>query len=98
VEIKKEVLVEKVVGYICDVCSKSCNRETLTGGTNGATGLPSPDEEQHEWATLHAHWGYWSDGKDTQEHMCYMCEECYDKVRYYIEVVLGGKVNIDHYM
>jgi hypothetical protein len=91
-EIKKEVLTEKVIGYRCDVCGISCCKEILTQTSTCG------EEEQHEWAILHAHWGYWSDSKDTEEHTCHMCEKCYDKVRYYIEVVLGGKVSLNNYI
>lgn len=49
-------------------------------------------ECNEEHATLYAYWGYFSDMKDWQDHSCDMCESCYDKIRKYIEEVLGGKV------
>jgi len=86
VEIKKKVEIEKVVGYICDVCGMSCDK--------GSPG--SPDEGCHEWATLSATWGYFSN-KDQECHECNLCESCFDKVRGFIEETLKGKVRVWYY-
>jgi hypothetical protein len=89
VEIKKKVEIEKVVGYICDVCGISCRGDMPGEGPN------EDGEGCHEWATLSATWGYFSK-KDTQCSECHMCESCFDKVQGFIEQ-LGGKIRTWQY-
>jgi hypothetical protein len=46
-----------------------------------------------EYALLEGDWGYTSN-KDLEQHSCYMCENCYDKVRSFIESINGSvKIN-----
>ena len=79
-ELRQAVQENRVVGYLCDICGKTCNA--------------SQDDryEAHEFALLRADWGYHS-RKDDQSHECDMCEECYDRVWEFIET-LGGKVRL----
>lgn len=49
-----------------------------------------------ESARLEAEWGYDSN-KDLEYHCCDMCENCYDKVRDFIENTLKGKVCVSDY-
>jgi len=81
-EIRKEVKVEKVVGFKCDICKKPCNHTT-------------GEDDAFEYAKLHGNWGY-SSSKDQQDHECHMCEDCYDKVKEFIES-LGGQVRVRYY-
>tara|TARA_Y100000310_G_C20313943_1_gene637521 strand:+ start:404 stop:655 length:252 start_codon:yes stop_codon:yes gene_type:complete len=46
-----------------------------------------------ERGVLSADWGYGSN-KDGERHECHLCEECYDKVKEFIEG-LGGKVRTE---
>lgn len=55
-------------------------------------------EKCYEYATLFAHWGYWSNNKDMTEHECHMCEKCYEKVKEFIEKTLKGQVRIEEYL
>ena len=48
--------------------------------------------DNFECALLESRWGY-SSLKDGEQHSCYMCEKCYDKIKNYIEL-MGGKVRI----
>jgi hypothetical protein len=83
-EMREKWLADENVGYTCDICNKPCFKE------NGANRL---DSDEH--ATLRAEWGYWSDGsKDGTVHECQMCEACYEKVRFFIEHELKGKVRV----
>jgi hypothetical protein len=68
----------------CDICGKTCIRDPESGA--GST----------EHARLDASWGYFSD-KDTIEQHCVMCESCFDRVWYFIEHDLGGKVHTSMY-
>ena len=84
-EVIKEVLTDKVVDVICDICSKSCK---------------DSEDMNLEYAEIHipgGGWGYDS-GKDGEDHKCQMCEGCYDKVRNFIENDLGGKIRVDRYL
>ena len=82
-KIYKEKLTPHVDDVICDICGTSCKKE--------------PDESGSiECATLHTRWGYFSNQKDMEEHTCHMCEECYEKVKGFIEA-LGGKVEVKEY-
>jgi hypothetical protein len=85
-ELRRRKQVEEVIGYLCDVCSNSCFKET------GNQRLHST-----EHAVLSADWGFWSDGKDLTRHECHLCESCYEKVRKYIEQVLHGRVRVIDY-
>ena len=53
-------------------------------------------DENGTYATLGGIFGYYSD-KDQETHLCHLCERCYDKVREFVEVTLGGKVHIGYY-
>lgn len=72
---------EVVEDILCDVCGKSCRD---SAGIN------------FEVATLSEKWGFGS-RKDCEHHECHLCEDCYDKVRAYIEGTLGGKVRVNEY-
>lgn len=65
----------------CDICGQACKKESYC---------------DYEYALLNAAWGYDSN-KDLEEHRCIMCEDCYDKVRAFIEKTLGGKIEITRY-
>jgi tRNA U54 and U55 pseudouridine synthase Pus10 len=82
--IEQEVTEKKVVGHICDICKESCVVKVCTDGTTNDI-----------CATLHAHWPYGSK-YDTTEHICHMCESCYDKIKEFIES-LGGEVAVYEY-
>lgn len=77
--------VQTLIGHRCDICG----REMLDPSVVGTADL----NDICDHAKLEANWGYFSN-KDRQVHTCDMCEECYDKVREYIEVSLGGKISI----
>lgn len=47
-----------------------------------------------EYALLEADWGYTSN-KDLEQHSCYMCETCYDKVKSFIESI-NGSIKVKH--
>lgn len=81
-KIKEKSDIENVVGYICDVCKKSCDKG-------------DPGFESHEWAELNATWGYYSN-KDLQIHECHMCETCYDLVANFIKSI-GGNIRVRYY-
>ena len=76
-EIKQKVEVEKVVDIQCDICGKSCTTVEVCGNI--------------EFATLSAKWGY-DTRKDLKEHECHMCEDCFDKIKDFIENQLKGKI------
>ena len=75
---KWDITASKIVNVECDVCHKSCKSAI---GNN-------------DYAELHVPggWGY-GFRKDTEYHECDMCEDCYDKVKAFIES-LGGRVSI----
>ena len=84
----KEIEPEKVVKVVCDICGKTCLDHTdIVGGESIIDG---------EYAELTVQWGYYSH-KDGETHECQMCEECYDKVRGFIEG-LGGKIKVTTYL
>lgn len=62
-EIHEERLRPTIVDVLCDMCGQSCKKH----------------EEEFEYATLFAHWGYFSkkDGTTTNVDMC---EDCFDAV------------------
>jgi cobalamin biosynthesis protein CobT len=62
----------------CDICGQTTKPEGYC---------------DQEYAKLTAIWGY--DSKhDGEMHSCTMCEECYQRVREFIEEQLKGKVNV----
>lgn len=63
---------------ICDICNRSIKK--IGGYTE-------------EYVELFVTWGY-NSNKDGEVHNCDMCEECYDKVRDFIEKTLHGKIQI----
>jgi protein-arginine kinase activator protein McsA len=85
-KITKKVEIEKVVGFICDACGFSCAK--------------GKDEDKndiaYEYATLKATWGYFSN-KDRERHETHLCEDCYDRVRGFIEGELKGRIRIGYY-
>ena len=84
-EVIKEVLVSKVVDVICDICGNSCK---------------DSEDKNLEYAEIYIPGGGWGfdSGKDGENHICHMCEGCYDKVRNFIENELGGKIRVDCYL
>lgn len=78
---KEQVMREVVVDITCDICGKSCKKEC-----------------GFEYASLESvdGWGYDS-RKDGEVHEADICEECYDKIREYIEKVLKGKIRVSIY-
>jgi len=82
-EMRRVKQTEEVIGYVCDVCGSPCFKES------GDLRF-----ESTEYAVLSAQWGYWSNGKDLTRHECHLCEDCYDKVRQFIEEFLRGKVRV----
>ena len=78
-QIIKMVEKTKVTGYVCDVCGESCNKSEY------------PKWQDHEYATLTAHWGYSSRDRDGDTSECHMCEDCFDRISDFIESI-GGKV------
>lgn len=74
---------KKVIDKIlCDVCGESCTRPIPTM-------LPSFD---HEYATLEATWGYFSEQDGTQYNI-ELCENCFNDVLSFIKnqrrIILG---------
>ena len=74
----KKLPVDRIVDVVCDVCGQSCKNDVSI-----------------EYAQLHVPggWGYGS-RKDGEWHDCDLCEDCYDKVRDFIEN-LGGHVRVN---
>lgn len=72
----------------CDVCNQSCNAALRYNDYSVIC---------NEYATLKAHWGYYSKNKDCMNHECILCEDCYDKVIQFIKG-LGGKVRGQYYL
>lgn len=60
------VIIEDV---LCNKCGRSCNAGTASSG---------PSYEH-----IHAveHWGYFSDGLDTEVHSFDLCQRCYTELR-----------------
>lgn len=74
---------KKLVKQTVDIICDICNQSC------------KDDIGNFEYATLEGDWGY-SSSKDLEQHSCYMCENCYDKVKSFIESI-GGKVKIKNY-
>jgi hypothetical protein len=70
----KKILKDVTSDIVCDICGKSCVDERW-GGVDAA-----------EFATLEAIWGYCSK-KDGEKYGCEMCEDCFDKVKSYIDTI-----------
>lgn len=79
----KNELVQATYPYICDVCGKSTVQDVCD------------NVKVCEYITMMGHWGYWSN-KDREYHECIICEECYNKIRDFINK-LGGKIRIYEY-
>ena len=79
-KIIQQVMQDKVIDITCDICGKSC----LDKG-----------EMNLEYAEISVPggWGFYS-SKDMEYHECQMCENCYDKVKNFIEIDLQGKIRI----
>jgi hypothetical protein len=69
----KKVLKNELEDIVCDVCGRSCMTQCSMG-----------DPAMAEWALLEAMWGYCS-RKDGESYKCEMCEDCFDKVRAFID-------------
>lgn len=82
VEVIKTIPTDVVVAHQCDICKKLLRHH-----------VEVDDDQWDDVVTLKGNFGYFS-SKDLQRHNCDMCEACYDKVREFIEVVLGGKIQV----
>lgn len=81
-KVTKTLSADVVVGFQCDICQKFIrHHQEVTDGC------------YDYYMTLRGDFGYGSP-MDMEEHVCYICESCYSKVREFIEVVLGGKVQV----
>ncbi len=81
-QVKKTIPTDVVVGFRCDICRRLIkHHHEITDGC------------YDYYMTLQGDFGYGSP-MDTEEHICHMCEACYGRVREFIEVVLGGKVQV----
>jgi len=69
----KKKLKDVLEDVICDICGKSCNNSGQEVGFA-------------EFAVLEANWGYFS-RKDETRYNCEMCEDCFDKLTNFIEVL-----------
>lgn len=72
----KKVLKNELSDILCDICGKSC--------TNDCSSISDPPIM--EYATLEAMWGYCS-RKDGDSYKCEMCENCFDKVKAFIDSI-----------
>lgn len=84
-EIKETRAVEVVAEVICD----GCGQTTTVDKENGV----------HEYATLSADWGYYSD-HDNESYRYQLCETCFFKVLAYLHEqrpldILKGSVRFD---
>ena len=61
---KVEIVEERVVDIICNVCGKSCRDKC---------------DMNYEYADLSANWGYGSN-KDMLQTHAHICSSCYDKI------------------
>lgn len=73
-------LEELAKDVTCDICGQSCVIGDFEGGHVSA-----------EYATLFAHWGFFS-RRDCKENQCDMCEQCFQKVVDFIQNDLKGVV------
>lgn len=62
--------IEAVVEVICDGCGQTTTRDRENG--------------VHEYATLSADWGYYSN-HDNESHRYQLCETCFFKVLAYLQ-------------
>lgn len=67
-KVKKNIkcVVQTLKDVICNSCGKSCIKEK--------------NEDSLEYATILAHWGYFSDNRDGQVHEGHLCQPCFDKI------------------
>lgn len=65
---------------MCDVCSGPCFHEC---------DKDDPDFISHEFATIEAYWGFYSN-KDLFHDRTYVCEKCYDEIMEFIVTKMHG--------
>lgn len=70
--------VEIITDIICDCCGESCKKYEST--------VDNPIRHDHgekfyvhEFMKLEAHWGYYSESKDTEKWTAQICEKCVDE-------------------
>lgn len=73
----RKVLKDQLEDIVCDVCGRSCLSD-CSRAMGGGTAV--------EYATLEAAWGYCSK-KDGDRYSCEICEECFDRVRAFIDSI-----------
>lgn len=66
---------------MCDICGGPCFHQC---------DKDDPDSISHEFATIEAHWGYYSN-KDLFHDKTHVCEKCYDEIMEYIVKKMHGK-------
>ena len=91
-EIRQKIETEVRIGFKCDICGALVCDHTNKGGEKICP-INNGGSSCNFHMTLHGDFGYGSN-KDMEEHLCHMCEKCYDKVRQFIEIDLGGKIQI----
>ena len=69
-------------------------REKMTDLLCDVCGVSCKHPTDYEHGSFEADWGYDST-QDGEHHRCDLCEDCYKKVRAFIES-LGGKIRIEH--
>lgn len=85
-EIRKLAVREETFGRTCDMCGQRCDMAAKKLGERDT-------DYAHEYGTLSANWGYWSDGRDLTKEECHLCETCFGKVREFIHSQ-GGIVRV----
>jgi len=83
----KKTMRKTLINVTCDVCKRSCLTHKIVDAQD--------EERMFEFATLSANWGYFSESKDGEKHVCHLCEKCYDVVRAFIEGDLKGYVDVE---
>lgn len=71
----KKVLKDELKDIICDICGLSC-----------MSACSMEDPAMAEYAVLEGVWGYCSH-KDGERYSCEMCENCFDKVKAFIDSI-----------
>lgn len=73
----RKALKDELEDVVCDVCGRSCSSDCSAAMGGGSAA---------EYATLEAAWGYCS-RKDEERYLCEMCEDCFDRVRGFIDSI-----------
>ena len=73
----KKVKKDQLFDIVCDICGVGCRNECSEA---------VEDAGFVEYATLEALWGYCS-GKDGEHYVCEMCEDCFDRIKSYIDSI-----------